>query len=116
VIDEIRDVEQKHVTGVLLRNVKNGETREFACDGVFMGIGHKPNTDVFKGLLDLDDHGYVVTRGGTTRTSAEGVFAAGDVADPRYRQGVSAAGTGCMAAIDAQRYLEGEPPPLDREV
>ncbi len=84
-----------------------GKERGFdiAIDGFFLAIGHKPNTDIFKGQVDLDDEGYVKLQDSTTRTSVEGVFAAGDVADPRYRQAVSAAGTGCRAALDAERYL-----------
>jgi thioredoxin reductase (NADPH) len=99
---------RKSVTGVRLRNVKTGESTTLRTDGVFVGIGHKPNTDLFKGQLDLNPAGYVVTRPGSTRTNIPGVFAAGDVADSMYRQAVTAAGTGCMAAIDAERWLEGQ--------
>jgi len=109
VVAEIKDVEAKHVTGVVLRNVKSGERSELPCDGVFVAIGHQPNTRCFVGQLEMDPSGYLITRGKTTRTSLEGVFAAGDVADLRYRQAITAAGTGCMAAIDAERYLGGEP-------
>jgi thioredoxin reductase (NADPH) len=98
--------QKKAVTGVVLKNVKTGATSTLAVDGVFMGIGHKPNTELFVGQLDMDDVGYLVTKGRGTRTNIEGVFAAGDVADSVYRQAISAAGTGCMAAIDAERWLE----------
>jgi len=109
VIEEIRDVERKRVTGVVLRNVRTGERSEMACDGVFVAIGHQPNTRCFVGQLDMDKNGYLITQPRTTKTNLPGVFAAGDVADFRYRQAVTAAGTGCMAAIDVERYLGGEP-------
>jgi thioredoxin reductase (NADPH) len=99
---------KKAVTGVLLKNVKTGETSRLRTEGVFIGIGHKPNTDLFKGQLDMDSVGYLLTEGRSTRTNIPGVFAAGDVADSVYRQAVSAAGTGCMAAIDAERWLESQ--------
>jgi thioredoxin reductase (NADPH) len=95
------------VTGVRLRNVKTGEVTDFPADGVFMGIGHTPNTSLFEGQLDLED-GYVVVREPRTNTSVPGVFAAGDVTDTIYRQAVTAAGQGCKAAIDAERLLEDE--------
>ena len=94
------------VTGVVLRNVLTDEAEDFATDGVFMAIGHDPNTDVFKGQLELDDEGYIVAPPGTTRTSVEGVFVSGDVTDKIYRQAVTAAGMGCQAALDAERFLE----------
>ena len=97
---------KKAVTGVRLKNVKTGALTQYAADGVFMGIGHRPNTELFVGQLDMDSVGYLVTKGRTTATNVPGVFAAGDVADSMYRQAVSAAGTGCMAALDAERWLE----------
>jgi thioredoxin reductase (NADPH) len=97
---------KKTVTGVNLRNVKSGAISTMRADGVFVGIGHKPNTDLFKGQLDMDSVGYLKTQPHSTKTNIAGVFAAGDVADSVYRQAVSAAGTGCMAAIDAERWLE----------
>jgi len=97
---------KKFVTGAILENPKDGSLKEISADGIFIAIGHKPNTELFKGQLDMDDAGYLLVKPGTTKTNIEGVFAAGDVADHVYRQAISAAGTGCMAALDAQRYLE----------
>ncbi len=104
VVTEILGEEAGHVTGVRLKNVKTGEETEFPCDGVFMGIGHDPNTRVFKGHVELDDDGYVVLHG-KTATSIPGVYAAGDVADHVYKQAVTAAGMGCMAALDVEKFL-----------
>lgn len=104
---EIVDVMgDKVVTSVKVKNVKTGATQDIALEGVFVAIGHKPNTEVFKGQIALDDAGYIVTEGKSTYTSVAGVFAAGDVQDHVYRQAVTAAGTGCMAAIDVERWLE----------
>ena len=93
------------VTGVRVKNVKTGETSDLKVDGVFIAIGHQPNTDLFKGQLDMDAEGYIETKPGTTQTSIKGVFAAGDVQDKIYRQAVTAAGTGCMAALESERLL-----------
>lgn len=95
----------KSVTGVIVEDVKNNSLNTIPVDGVFIAIGHSPNTAMFKGQIDLDDHGYIVTKPGTTHTNIQGVFAAGDVQDTRYRQAITAAGSGCMAAIDAERFL-----------
>jgi len=105
---EILGGEAGKVTGVKLRNVKTGEVTAHATDGVFIAIGHQPNTQFLKGQLPMDKAGYLTVTPGTTRTPVEGVFAAGDVADSVYRQAVTAAGTGCMAAIDAERWLEAQ--------
>ncbi|MEK7671293.1 MAG: FAD-dependent oxidoreductase, partial [Bacteroidota bacterium] len=110
VLDEIlgkNESGKKSVTGVRLMNVKTGALTEVKADGVFMGIGHQPNTDLFKGQLDMDEVGYLKLQGRSTRTNIPGVFAAGDVADSVYRQAVTAAGSGCAAAID--EAMVGEP-------
>jgi thioredoxin reductase (NADPH) len=103
-VDEILG-DGRGMTGVRLKSTRDGSTRELKLKGLFMGIGHEPNTAIFKGQLQMNEVGYLKVQSPSTRTSVEGVFAAGDVSDPTYRQAVSAAGTGCMAAIDAERWL-----------
>jgi len=95
------------VDGVVVKNMKTGEKRTLDVKGFFVAIGHKPNTDVFKGQIQMDELGYIQVKGGSTKTNLEGVFAVGDCADKVYRQAVTAAGTGCMGALDAERYLAG---------
>lgn len=107
-IKEILGTEEnglKKVTGALLENTNDGTTQKVEVDGVFLAIGHKPNTDLFKGMLDMDETGYLQVKDSSTYTNIDGVFAAGDVADKTYRQAVTAAGMGCKAAIDAERWL-----------
>jgi thioredoxin reductase (NADPH) len=104
VVDEILG-DGKAVTGVRLKDPRDGSTRELPLKGVFMGIGHEPNTGIFKGQLEMNEVGYLAVKAPSTATSVAGVFAAGDVSDPHYRQAISAAGTGCSAAIDAERWL-----------
>ncbi len=107
VVDEMVSLDDKRrLRGARVRNLKTGEESLMELDGLFVAIGHKPNTEVFAGQLDLDEKGYLKVDG-ATRTNVPGVFAAGDVADPIYRQAISAAGTGCMAALDAERFLAG---------
>jgi thioredoxin reductase (NADPH) len=106
-VQEIKDPALKKVTGVVLKNLKTGALSDLKCDGIFMAIGHTPNSELFKGKLDLDPKGYIQVHDGT-HTNIPGVFAAGDVQDHKYRQAITAAGSGCMAALDAERFLEKE--------
>ena len=107
-VDDIIGTKETGVTAVRLKDTISGAKRDVVCDGIFMAIGHKPNTKLFSGSIDLDNAGYIITNSDTTYTNLEGVFACGDVQDHVYRQAVTAAGTGCMAAIDAERWLEQE--------
>jgi thioredoxin reductase (NADPH) len=107
-VEEIKDTGKGEVTAMSLRNSVSGERKDITVDGVFVAIGHTPNTSLFNGQLDTDPNGYIVTHSGS-RTSVPGVFACGDVQDHVYRQAITAAGSGCMAAIDAEKYLEGLP-------
>jgi thioredoxin reductase (NADPH) len=106
-VDEVLG-DGKSITGIKLKNTKTNEVVEKKLQGLFIAIGHQPNTQLFNGVLDMNEAGYLVTKAGTTYTNIDGVFAAGDVQDPTYRQAITAAGTGCMAAIDAERWLEAQ--------
>lgn len=108
VVEEIRDAAAQKVSAVRLRNVKTGQRTDLKVDGVFVAIGHEPNTKIFKDQVEMDDHGYVKIHNGS-KTSVAGVFAAGDVHDPTYRQAISAAGAGCIAALDAEHFLAAHP-------
>jgi thioredoxin reductase (NADPH) len=115
VVSDVQGTEQGKVTGVRLTDTVTGAERDLPADGIFVAIGHDPTTGLFRGVLDMDDAGYLLVQDGTTATNVEGVFAAGDVVDHTYRQAVTAAGMGCMAALDAERWLSHavRPPQAD---
>ena len=106
VVTDILGSQKDGVSGIILKDTLDGKERNFECEGVFYGIGHKPNTDQFKGVIDLNEQGYIITKPGSSLTNVDGVFACGDVQDDHYRQAITAAGSGCMAAIDAEKFLE----------
>ncbi len=105
VVDEVLGEMPKGVTGAILKNVKTGEKKEIKVDGIFIAIGHHPNTDLFKGILDMNEEGYLITKPDSCQTNIEGVFAAGDVQSPNFRQAVVAAGSGCIASLEAEKFL-----------
>ncbi len=105
VVDEVLGEMPKGVTGAVLKNVKTGEKKEISVDGIFIAIGHHPNTDLFKGILDMNEEGYLITKPDSCQTNIEGVFAAGDVQNPNFRQAVVAAGSGCIASLEAEKFL-----------
>ena len=102
------EANKKTMTGVILQDTKTGELQKVEADGLFLGIGHQPNTLIFNNILDMDENGYLKVKPGSTRTNIEGIFAAGDVADSVYRQAITAAGTGCMAALDLEKWLQAQ--------
>ncbi len=106
VVEDIVDAQKGRVEGLITKDVESGEKKELRVDGVFIAIGHKPNTDFLKGKVQMNEAGYIICKDKSTETSVQGIFAAGDVQDPKYRQAITAAGSGCMAALDAQRFLE----------
>ncbi len=109
VLEEVLGTEEPlSVTGAKIKNLKTGTATELKADGIFIAIGHKPNTDIFKNSLELDNEGYIITKLGTTKTNIAGIFAAGDVQDKIYRQAITAAGTGCMAALEAIKFIEAK--------
>ena len=105
-IESINGNQQDGISNIVLKDTVSGENSTFECEGVFYGIGHTPNTDLFKGMIDLNDNGYIITQSDSSLTNIPGVFACGDDQDDHYRQAITAAGSGCMAAIDAEKYLE----------
>lgn len=105
VVDEVLGEMPKGVTGAILKNVKTGEKKEIKVDGIFIAIGHHPNTDLFKGILDMNEEGYLITKPDSCQTNIEGVFAAGDVQNPNFRQAIVAAGSGCIASLEAEKFL-----------
>tara|TARA_Y100000590_G_C15671504_1_gene996422 strand:+ start:209 stop:1138 length:930 start_codon:yes stop_codon:yes gene_type:complete len=106
VVDMIGEPNDGGLKSILVKNVNSNETSELECDGLFLGIGHTPNSNIFINQLELDKSGYILTKPNSSKTSIDGVFAAGDIMDPTYRQAITAAGTGCMAALDAEKYLD----------
>lgn len=106
VVEDVLGSREDGVTGVRIKDVVTGESYVKECEGMFVAIGHTPNSEIFRGQLDMDDNGYLITNNGTSETSVAGVFAAGDIQDTRYKQAITAAGSGCMAAMDAERFIE----------
>ena len=106
VIDMIGEPDKNGLESIVVQDTVSNEVKTLACDGLFMGIGHKPNSDIFLNKIKLNESGYILTENNSTKTSVSGVFAAGDIMDPIYRQAITAAGSGCMAALDAEKYLE----------
>ena len=105
-IESINGSQKDGVSNIILKDTISGETSTFNCEGVFYGIGHTPNTNLFNGMIDLNDNGYIMTQSDSSLTNINGIFACGDVQDDHYRQAITAAGSGCMAAMDAEKYLE----------